>query len=140
MLGVFCTALLLGAVSVYVFHDVDRDQAGHLNEAFAGLCGESFLFTVVIGGGVALITLLGRHIFRLKGRSPRPKLGLYLGIGVVVVQYLWDYIGRSTFPGLAGSFLTWYLILAVVVCSVVILRDASEQMRSSPAPMPSPEG
>jgi hypothetical protein len=67
MLGVFCTALFSAAISVYIFHDVDKDKIGHWNEAFAGLCAESVLFTVVVGGGVALLTLLGRHLFHLKG-------------------------------------------------------------------------
>jgi hypothetical protein len=42
MLGMFSTALLSAGVSVYIFHDVDRDMVGHLNEAFTGLCTEMF--------------------------------------------------------------------------------------------------
>ena len=50
MLGILCAALLGAAVSVYLFHDVDRDQIGHWNEAFAGLCIEFVLFTLIVGG------------------------------------------------------------------------------------------
>src|SRR5271167_3418117 len=92
MLGILCSALLCAAISVYLFHDVDKDKIGHWNEAFAGLCTESVLFTVVVGGGVALLTLLGQHLFHLKGYSPRSKLGVCLGTGVTVLQYPWDFV------------------------------------------------
>src|SRR2546430_2357046 len=85
MVGIFCGALFSAAISVYVFHDVDKDSIGRWNEAFAGLCAESVWFTVVVGGGVALLTWLGRHLFHLKGYPPRSKLGLFLGIGVGVL-------------------------------------------------------
>jgi len=80
MLGVFCAALFIGAISVYVFHDVDKDEIGHWNEAFAGLSIELVLFTLIIGGGVALLTFLGRHLFHLKGYAPRSKLGFFLAL------------------------------------------------------------
>lgn len=50
MLGIFGTALFAAALSVYMFHDVDHDKIGHWNEAFAGLCIESALFTLIVGG------------------------------------------------------------------------------------------
>jgi hypothetical protein len=134
MLGLFCTALFSAAITVYIFHDVDKDKIGHWNEAFAGLCTESVLFAVVIGGGVALLTLLGRHIFHLKGYSPRAKLGLFLGIGVTVLQYPWDFVGRAAFPKLADSSLALYLIVAIVLCSIVIVRDNFRQMKLCQAP------
>lgn len=56
MLGMFGTGLLNAALSVYLLHDVDKDMIGRWNEAFAGLCGEMVLFTLVIGAGVALLT------------------------------------------------------------------------------------
>jgi cell division protein FtsL len=137
MLGLFCTALSSAAITVYIFHDVDKDMIGHWNEAFAGLCIESVLFTVVVGGGVALLTLLGRHIFRLKGYSPRAKLGLFLGIGVTVFQYPWDFVGRAAFPKLADSSLFLSLIVAIVLCSIVIVRDNFKQMKlCTGAPQP----
>jgi hypothetical protein len=113
---------------------VDKDQIGHWNEALAGLCTESILFTVIVGGGVALLTLLGRHLFHLKEYSPRAKLGLFLGIGVAVLQYPWDFVGRTAFPNLAGSFLSLYLIVAIVLCSIVIVRDSFRQKMLSQAP------
>jgi len=129
MLGIFCTALLSAAVSVYIFHDVDKDQIGHWNEVFAGLCVESILFTVVVGGGVALLTLLGRYLFHLKRYSPRSKLGLFLGICVTVLQYPWDFVGRAAFPKLADFSLSLYLIVIIFLCSIVIVRDNFKQMK-----------
>jgi hypothetical protein len=133
MLGTFCAALFSAAISVYIFHDVDKDKIGHWNEAFAGLCTECVLFTVIVGGGVALLTLLGRHLFRLKGYSPRSKLGFFLGIGITVLQYPWDFVGRTAFPKLADSSLTLYLIVAIVLCSIVMVRDNVRQMQSCQA-------
>jgi hypothetical protein len=129
MLGILSAALLLSAVSVYLFHDVDKDMIGRWNEAFAGLCTESVLFALIVGGGVTLLTLLGRHLFHLKGYSPRAKLGFILGIAVTALQYPWDYVGRLAFPKLADSSLGLYLMVAIVLCSIVIVRDNFRQMR-----------
>jgi len=129
MLGVFCAALFGGAISVYIFHDVDKDAIGRWNEAFAGLCMEFVLFTLIIGAGVALLVFLGRTLFRLKGYSPRLKLVFPLGIGVSVLQYPWDFIGRALFPTLSDFFLALYLLVAIVVCAIVIVSDSFRQMK-----------
>ena len=129
MSGILCTALLSDAVSVYIFHDVDKDKIGHWNEAFAGLCIEFVLFTVIVGSGVALLSLLGRKLLHLKGYSPRSKLAFLLGVGVTVIQYIWDFAGRAAFPKFADSSLLLYLIVAIVLCSIVIVRDNFRQMK-----------
>jgi hypothetical protein len=129
MQGILCTTLFISAISVYIFHDVDKDKIGRWNEAFAGLCAEGVLFTVIVGGGVTLLTLLGRHLFHLKGYSPRSKLGLCLGIAVTVLQYPWDFFGRTAFPQLADFSLSLYLIVAIVLCSIIMVRDNFRQMK-----------
>jgi hypothetical protein len=50
ILGILCSALFIAVISVYVLHDVDHDQIGNLNEAFARLCVESVLFALIVGG------------------------------------------------------------------------------------------
>lgn len=129
MLGIFCAAQFLDAISVYIFHDVDKDKIGHWNEAFVGLCIESILFTVIIGCRIALLTLLGRRVFHLQGYSPSAKLYLFLGVGVTVLQYLWDFAGRAVFPKLEDSSLALYYIVAIVLCSIVIVRDNFRQRK-----------
>jgi uncharacterized membrane protein YeaQ/YmgE (transglycosylase-associated protein family) len=129
MSGVFCTALIGAAISVYIFHDVDKEEIGRWNEAFGGLCIESIPFTLLLGGGVALLTLFGRRIFHLKGHSPRTKLSLLLGIGATMIQYLWDFIGRKTVPNLSEYSLTFYLVAAIIICSVVLIRDNFNQTK-----------
>jgi len=124
MLGIFSTALVVSLFSVYVFHDVDKEMIGRWNEAFAGLCVEFVFFTAIIGGGVAILTFLGRHLLRLKGYSPRPGMCLFLGIGVTVLQYPWEFAGRSAFLGLEDFSLCLYLIVAIVFCSIFIVRDS----------------
>lgn len=129
MLGIFCAALSIAAISVYVFHDVDKDQIGHWNEAFAGLCMKFVLFTLIIGAGVALLVFLGRSLFHLKGYSPRLKLAFFLGISVSVLQYPCEFIGRVLFPKLEDFTLSLYLLVAIVVCAIVIVRNSFRQMK-----------
>ena len=129
MLGVFCTALLSSAISVYLLHDVDNDKIGQWNQALVALSIEAALFTLVIGGGIALLTLLGRLLFHLKGYSPRATLGLFLGMGITIFQYVWDFAGRAAFPKLADTSLGLYLVVAIVFCSIVLVRDNLKQMK-----------
>jgi hypothetical protein len=131
MLGIFSTALVVSLFSVYIFHDVDKEMVGHWNEAFAGLCVEFVFFTAVIGGGVALLTFLGRQFLRLKGYLPRLRLCLFLGIGVTVLQYPWEFAGRVALPEFEDSSLSLYLIVAIVFCSVVLVRDSFRQKKTA---------
>src|ERR1700733_5486766 len=113
-LGVFSTAILIAAISVYLFHDVDHDQIGRWNQAFAASCFESVLFTLIICGATALLTSLGRYLFHLRDHSPGTALGLFLGIGITVLQYPWDFIARRVFPRFADFSLFVYLVVAIV--------------------------
>jgi hypothetical protein len=79
LLGIFLTALFLGALSVYVSHDLDQDKIGHLSEAFAGLSVEAIVFSLIISGAVWPLSFLGRALFKLRGDSPRARIGLALG-------------------------------------------------------------
>jgi hypothetical protein len=134
MLGIFGTALFGAVISVYMLHDVDQDKIGHWNEAFLGLCVESVLFTLIVGGGVTFLSLLGRHFFHLKGYSPRAMLGFLLGVGVTVLQYPWEFAVRKQLPKLANTSLYLYLVIAIVFCTVVIIRDNLRQMKLCQAP------
>jgi len=134
MLGIFFSALFTAAISVYLFHDVDKDQIGHWNEAFVGQCAEIVLFTLVIGGGVGLLTMLGRYLFHLREYSPRTMLGLFLGIGVTVFQYPWEFTARREFPGLADISRALYLVAAIAICAIIIVRDNFRQTKASQHP------
>jgi hypothetical protein len=129
VLGIFLTAVCIAFVSVYIFHDVDADKVGHLNEAFAGLCNEVVLLTLVIGGPVWVLTVFGRRLFRMRSASPRSKLALLLGIFVTILQYPWELAGRIFVPKFEDFMLSFYLIAAVVVCTAVLLRDNLTQFR-----------
>ena len=136
VLGIFCTALLIDAISVYVFHDVDQDQVGHWNTAFAGLCTESILFALIIGSSVWLLTLLGRRLIHLRDYSPRGALGFLLGVGVTIIQYPLEFVARLLLPKLAQSFLSLYIVGAVGLCTVVLLRDGFRQLQKAAEPRP----
>jgi hypothetical protein len=132
-LGVFSTAVLIAAISVYLFHDVDHDQIGRWNQAFSASCFESVLFTLIICGATALLTSLGRYLFHLRDHSPGTALGLFLGIGITVLQYPWDFIARRVFPRFADFSLFVYLVVAIVVCTGGLLRESFRQRKSRKA-------
>ena len=73
VLGIFCTALFLGAISVYIFHDVDKNKIGHWNEAFADLSIEAVVFSLIISGAVWLLALLGAAAFQSARPCPSRK-------------------------------------------------------------------
>lgn len=127
MLAIVCSALVVAVISVYVFHDVDRDKVGHWNEAFADLAVESVIFAVIIAIPALVFALLGQHLLKLRGHAPRAMLGIILGIAVTICQYPFEFIGRKLFPQYAESFLSVYLIVAVLACVAVFLRNAHKQ-------------
>lgn len=129
VLGMFFTALFLGAISVYVFHDVDKDRIGHWNQAFAEFSIEAVLFSLVVGGLAWLLALLGRKLLKLGGYSPAARMGLYLGIAVAVLQYPFEFAARKLVPGRADSALSLYIVLAVLICTVGLLHDTFKQRK-----------
>jgi hypothetical protein len=56
-------------------------------------------------------------------------LGLMLGIGVTVFQYPWDFAGRRVFPKFADYSLSFYLVVAIALCTIVLLGDNFRQMK-----------
>ncbi len=138
MFGILCTCLVIAAISVYVFHDVDRMMIGHWNEAFAASCDEGVLFTLIVGGGASILILLGRSVFHLKGFFPRAKVGFFVGVGVTMFKYPWEFAARVFLPKFADTFLAYYLVFAIIVCAAILLIDNFKQKtmsRSDRAPM-----
>jgi hypothetical protein len=86
-LGLAFTAIVVDAISVYIFHDVDPDRIGQWNRAYVELCWEAALFVVIVALPVWLLTLIGRWIFHLRAVTPRPGLALLIGIVTIVFQY-----------------------------------------------------
>jgi hypothetical protein len=135
MLGILCAAVAISTISVYVFHDVDQDMIGHWNLAFAGLCEESGMFALIIAIPVSILTYLGRHALNIKSYAPRAKLALILGIGVTVLQYPWEFAARKVVPQLADSAISIYLIVAIVACTFILLRDTVSQRKLRETPI-----
>ena len=129
-LGIFCAALAVSAISVYLLHDVDHDMNDRLNEAFAQGGSESVLFALIVGGVAGLLAVLGRLAFQMRGFSPRAISGFSLGIGIAVVQYPWDILTRILVPRQADLSLTIYLVAAIVVSTVVLLLDAYRRKKA----------
>lgn len=129
LLGILVACLLTAAISVYVFHDVDKDKLGQPNETFVALCFEAVLFGLLVCVPTWLLTFLGRRLLHLTASSPRPILALLLGFIVTVFQYPWEFAGRKFFTSHAGSFLSSYIIIAIVVCTAVLLRDNFKQIK-----------
>jgi hypothetical protein len=124
MLGIFCTALFGTAISVYLFHDVDKDKIGHWNEAFAGLCTESVLFTVVVGGGDSTSYFSRAASFSSRGILSSCKIesfSWHCRYGTPISLGLRRKDGISK----VRRFLS---------CSIVIVRDNFRQMKLRQAP------
>jgi hypothetical protein len=133
-LGILLAALCVDMISVYILHDVDHDLLGHWNEAFMGLCQESIVGSLLIGGVTGLITSLGRAILKPKGGYPRTTFAFLLGVAVSVIQYPWDFATRALSPAFAQTSLLIYLFVAPVVCAFLLLRDSPNQATSVAAP------
>ena len=125
--GIFCAVLITSIITVYLLRDVDHDQIGHLNAAFAGLCAEGVIFGLIIGGATGFLTLLGKKVLGLKGSFHRGQLSFLLGVSVTVLQYPWDLVSRKIAPRLADVSLSIYMVVAVVLCTVVLLYDNSRR-------------
>ena len=68
LFGFLLVTLLLGAISVYIFHDVDKEMAGQWDLVFIGLAVEALIFSVGI-------TILAITLTHLKQVVPNPKIG-----------------------------------------------------------------
>ncbi len=135
ILGLLSTAVAVAAISVYVFHDVDRDLAGQLNVAFRGLCTESILFALIVGCLAGIFAFVGMYIFRSTKFPPRTALSVALGVGIVLLQYPWEFTVRKASPQNAQAALSTYLIAAVVLSATVLLCDSVRQKRNQPSPI-----
>jgi hypothetical protein len=128
--GILLSGVLLSAVSVYIFHDVDKELIGKWNIAFRGLLGELFLFGFFVALGTAVLTQLGRLIGNLRPAVPSPKLGFIVGIGVILAQYPVEYLIRKIALERYGFGLDLYIILSMVIPSAVFIEACRRQKRS----------
>jgi hypothetical protein len=46
-----------------------------------------------------------------------------------VFQYPWEFAARKLTPKLPQSALSFYLVVAIVLCTVVLLRDNFREMK-----------
>jgi hypothetical protein len=127
--GMASVAMLVNAFSVYVMHDVDSDQIGHWNEAYIELSAEVGIFIVVVGGLTWLLILLGRRLFHLQGAYPRPRLAFVLGALAIIIQYPMDFAVRTYLSVISRSYLHWYLLLCILTCTGILLRDNWKQLQ-----------
>jgi hypothetical protein len=130
----FATALLTNAAAVYLLHDVDADRIGKWNLAFWELTLEFFIFSLVLTASFFLLTWIGIMVFRLRQVALNFKLGLALGIGVMLVQYPAEYAVRKLAPGhSADSFLLGYILLSPICCAAIVLLSAHKRRAASPS-------
>lgn len=129
MAAMALTAFCLNAISVYVFHDVDKDLVGRWNEAYIELCLEFAIFTVVVGGAVWPLTLLGRRLFRLQSVSPRPNFVRFLGVGVILLQYPVEFAARVLLPRFSDLSLSLYIVASIAASAALLLRDNFKQLQ-----------
>jgi len=121
----FAAAVVTNAVAVYLFHDVDADMIGKWNIAFLGLTLEFFIFGLVLTVSFFLLTWIGTIAFGLRQVALNLKLGLVLGIAVMLVQYPAEFTVRKlSTEHSADSFLLGYILLSPICCAAIILLSA----------------
>ena len=121
----------MNAVSVYIFHDVDKELIGKWNIAFRDLLGELLLFGFLVVLVAGALTQLGRLIAKLRPAVPSPKLGFIVGVCVALAQYPVEYITRKIAVEHYSFGLDLYIILSVVIPSVVFIVACRKQQRST---------
>jgi len=121
-------ALPLNAISVYLFHDVDRDRVGQWNLAYLELSEEFLILAVIVGAIVLLLTWLGRILFHLQGTPTNPKLAFFLGILLILAQYPIELAARKYFPVQKDIVLGLYPFLSPIVCTALLLWDNFAKM------------
>ena len=133
-IALFATALLTNAAAVYWLHDVDADRIGKWNLAFWELTLEFFVFSLVLTVSFFLQTWIGIMVFRLRQVALNFKLGLVLGIAVMLVQYPAEFTVRKLAPGhSADSFLLGYILLSPICCAAIVLLSAHKRRAASPS-------
>jgi hypothetical protein len=133
-IAMFATALLTNAVAVYLLHDVDADRIGKWNLAFWELTLEFFIFSLVLTVSFFLQTWIGIMVFRLRQVALDFKLGLVLGIAVVLVQYPMEFTVRKLAPGhSADSFLLGYILLSPICCAAIVLLSTHKRRPALPS-------
>jgi len=125
--GVCLSALLLGAVSVYVFHDVDRDLIGKWNIAFRYLAGEVLLFGLLVTLGTTILTQIGRIVAGLRSAVPAPKLGFILGASIGVIQYPFESLVRKVADEHYAFWSYAYIVLSILVPSTIFIAACRKQ-------------
>lgn len=127
-IAMFATALLTNAAAIYLLHDVDADRIGKWNLAFWELSLEFFIFSLVLTVSFLLLTWIGIMVFRLRQVALNFKLGLVLGIAVVLVQYPAEFIVRKLASGhSADSFLLGYMFVSPICCAAIVLLCAHKR-------------
>lgn len=136
-IGMFAAALITNAAAVYLLHDVDADRIGKWNLAFWELNLEFFIFSLLLTASFFLLTWIGTMMFRLRHVAPNLKLGLVLGIGVMLIQYPAEFSVRKLTPThSADSFLLGYILLSPICCACIVLVDAHKRRPASPSQTP----
>jgi hypothetical protein len=119
--GLCVSALLLGAASVYVFHDVDKDLLGKWNIAFSYLAGEALFFALLVTIGTAILTQFGRMVVGLRPAVPTPKLGFSAGIVIGIVQYPFEFLVRKVADEHYAFWSYAYIVLSIIVPSAIFI-------------------
>jgi hypothetical protein len=131
-IAMFATALLTNAAAVYLLHDVDADRIGKWNLAFRELTLEFLIFSLVVTVPFFLLTWIGTMVFRLRHVAPNLKLGVVLGIAVILIQYPAEFTVRKLAPGhSADSFLLGCMLLSPICCAAIVLFSAHKRRAAS---------
>jgi hypothetical protein len=134
--GLFFLASLFTAVpvtwiSVYVLHDVDPDFRSKLNEAYFNVVLEFFLFAIIAAILFGVVVAVGTLLFRLQLRPTASKLSIWLGVGLLILQYVWDLLSRIFLSETwKERMLAIYMFGGPVACALLLLAIKGEWVRN----------
>lgn len=132
--GVAVSALPVNALSVYVFHDVDKNRMGQWNRAFGELMVEFLLFSTITALFLLVFLALGRRFIRPSVSEFHPGLSFLLGCGLLVFQYIFDILVRVFIPSMYDLMLGTYLLIGPAFCAAILLRSGTQRAQPSHAP------
>jgi hypothetical protein len=119
--------LLLSAVSVYVFHDLDKQLIGKWDLAFRDLAGEVLVFALMVARGTAVLTQIGRMVAGLRPAVPTPKLGLIAGASIGLVQYPFEFLLPNVADEQCDFWIYAYIVLSILASSAVFMAACRRQ-------------
>jgi|WetSurMetagenome_2_1015567.scaffolds.fasta_scaffold421420_2 hypothetical protein len=123
--GMILSALPVNALSVYVFHDVDKDMIGQWHVAYVQLNIELLIVSLIASGLLLLFICLGEKLFHHPILSLNIRLAFILGVSTIVLQYVCEMAARLWAPQITTIILAVYPFLSAALAAIMLVRNGA---------------